>query len=438
VIGRVAAWLADHGVPAVVLTDEHGATVGLTSEVRGARPGSRWVLDACLDTAPFGDERAWTFAPTSALIKDGWLWGRGSADSKSDAAIFCHIAVRLAAMASQMHGSLVLLFDVDEHTGGFGGAQALLRRPWLTPGCGRSHDRVPRHGQARHRRTRRASRQAAGTRSGLAFGRPHGTPSAIKKAAHLIRVLSASDLPDGTSAEFRLPRKLTVTAIEGGQGYSVTPDLCTLNVDIRTTLAFDGQAAPRLLEDRTAEVDDAWPGTRPTVIQADTRWPAYALAEDSPLRAAVLGAAQAAGVTVEAKIAGPSNIGNYLAGLGIPATAGFGVSYTGLHGTNERIRQPRDPARTRAPLGLADHRHHPPARTRQNLTTDNDMPATRPADNREDQAPAHEQCVAELFRSLDQAAPLRGAGSGAPRAGLCAGGARPARPRRPAEQYPLI
>jgi succinyl-diaminopimelate desuccinylase len=68
------------------------------------------------------------------------------------------------------------------------------------------------------------------------------------------------------------------------------------------------------------------------------------LAEDSPLRTAVLGAAQAAGVTMEAKIAGPSNIGNYLAGLGIPATAGFGVSYTGLHGTDERIRLDTIPA----------------------------------------------------------------------------------------------
>ena len=28
----------------------------------------------------------------------------------------------------------------------------------------------------------------------------------------------------------------------------------------------------------------------------------------------------------------------YLAGLGIPATAGFGVGYEGLHGTDERIR----------------------------------------------------------------------------------------------------
>lgn len=52
----------------------------------------------------------------------------------------------------------------------------------------------------------------------------------------------------------------------------------------------------------------------------------------------MLQVARAFGVDVEAKIAGPSNIGNYLAGLGIPATAGFGVSYTGLHATDERIR----------------------------------------------------------------------------------------------------
>jgi succinyl-diaminopimelate desuccinylase len=32
------------------------------------------------------------------------------------------------------------------------------------------------------------------------------------------------------------------------------------------------------------------------------------------------------------------NIGNYLAGLGIEATARFGVEYQGLHGTDERIR----------------------------------------------------------------------------------------------------
>jgi acetylornithine deacetylase/succinyl-diaminopimelate desuccinylase-like protein len=58
----------------------------------------------------------------------GWR-GRGSADSKSGAAIFCHITARLAAITGHLHGSLVLLFDVDEHTGGFGGDQRYFEGP---------------------------------------------------------------------------------------------------------------------------------------------------------------------------------------------------------------------------------------------------------------------------------------------------------------------
>jgi succinyl-diaminopimelate desuccinylase len=338
VLDRLNAWLAHHRLRATVLKDSTGATVGLTCEVHGARAGPRWVLDACLDTAPFGDEHAWTHPPTSAVIEDGWLYGRGSADSKSGAAIFCHVAARLAAITDQLHGSLVLLFDVDEHTGGFGGAKRYFEGPDAPediagvligyPGM----DKLVIGGRGVHR----AKLHVHGVASHS--GGSKTTPSAIEKAAHLIRVLSTAELPDGASPEFPLPSKLTVTAIEGGEGYSLTPDLCTLNVDIRTTPTYDDDAANRLLEHLVADVDDAWSGTRPTFIQVDTHWPAYALAEDSPLRTALLDAAKTAGVEVEAKIAGPSNIGNYLAGLGIPATAGFGVGYVGLHGTDERAR----------------------------------------------------------------------------------------------------
>jgi len=92
------------------------------------------------------------------------------------------------------------------------------------------------------------------------------------------------------------------------------------------------------MEGTVAEVDHAWADTRPTLIDVTTRWPAFALPADSPLRATMIAAAAAFGVDTEPKIAGPSNIGNYLAGLGIPATAGFGVTYTGLHATDERFR----------------------------------------------------------------------------------------------------
>lgn len=338
VLRVLAEWLHRHGLANSVLTDATGAVVGITAAVRGAHPGPRWVLDACLDTAPFGDEQAWTHAPTSAVIADGWLYGRGSADSKSGAAILCHIAARLATIAEHLHGTLVLLFDVDEHTGGFGGARRYFEGPDAPddvagviigyPGL----DKLVVGGRGVHR----AKLHVHGVASHS--GGSKTTPNAIEKASHLIRTLCEVELPNGASEDFPLPGKLTVTAISGGEGYSVTPDLCTLNVDIRTTPTFDSEIATRLLEDLTSRVDDAWPGTRPTLVQVDTRWPAYALPESSSLRAAILDAATAIGVDVEPKIAGPANIGNYLAGLGIPATAGFGVAYTGLHGTDERIR----------------------------------------------------------------------------------------------------
>lgn len=338
VLERVSTWLAGRHLPVTVLKDKTDAIVGLACEIAGTRPGPRWVLDACLDTAPFGDEHAWTHPPTSAVITDGWLYGRGSADSKSGAAIFCHIAARLAAIRDQWRGTLVLLFDVDEHTGGFGGAKRYFAgddAPTDVAGVMIGYpglDKLVVGGRGVHRATLHVHGVASHS------GSSKTTPSAIEKAAHLVRVLSAADLPNGASDEFPLPSKLTVTAMTGGQGYSVTPDLCTLNVDIRTTPTFDSDHATRLLEQLVTHVDDRWPGTRPTLIQADTTWPAYALDKGTRLRTALLDAAHATGIDVETKIAGPSNIGNYLAGLGIPATAGFGVDHIGLHGTDERIR----------------------------------------------------------------------------------------------------
>src|SRR5438132_700898 len=73
VLECMASWLGEHGVACRRLAGRGGATVALTCEVGGSRPGPRYVLDACLDTAPFGDEAAWTYPPASGEITGGWL-----------------------------------------------------------------------------------------------------------------------------------------------------------------------------------------------------------------------------------------------------------------------------------------------------------------------------------------------------------------------------
>jgi succinyl-diaminopimelate desuccinylase len=337
VLDCMAAWLGARGLDCRRLTGPGGATVALACEVTGAGSGPRYVLDACLDTAPFGDESAWRQPPTSAVIADGWLHGRGSSDSKAGAAIFAHVLTRLKSASSRWAGSVVLLLDVDEHTGAFGGARAFFEDPAaprvdgvmigypgpdhvVTGGRGVLRTRLHVHGVAGH----------SGSSSRV-------TPSAIAKAAALVTQLHSAKLPGPAGPGFPLPARLTVTAISGGEGYSVVPDLCVVNVDVRLTPAFDSDAALAAVRAATAATDDHWPGTQPTYVEVTTSWPPYALPRDSPVGTALLAGARSAGITALAKVAGPSNIGNYLAGLGIPATAGFGVAYEGLHGTDERI-----------------------------------------------------------------------------------------------------
>lgn len=63
-VDRLSGWMRNHGLATTLLRDGTGAVVGLTAEIRGSHPGARWVLDACLDSAPFGDEHAWTHSLT--------------------------------------------------------------------------------------------------------------------------------------------------------------------------------------------------------------------------------------------------------------------------------------------------------------------------------------------------------------------------------------
>ncbi|MEV0634701.1 M20/M25/M40 family metallo-hydrolase [Streptomyces sp. NPDC050619] len=329
-------WLAARGLPHRRLYDDSGGAVALLVEVSGDRPGPWWALDACVDTAPYGDEAAWSFPPASGDVVDGWLLGRGAADSKLAAAMFCHLASDLHDRRDALRGGLAVLLDVDEHTGGFGGARAYLADPVAHRPAGvmigyPGMDEVVVGGRGLWRAT-----LAVHTASGHS-GSSRSTMGAVSRAARLVGLLEAAELPGG-GAEFPLPPKLSVTSCHGGQGFSVVPDLCELGVDIRTTPAFGAGAAEALVRAAAAELDARWPAPRPTGITPVAAWPPYRLSGDEQPAAALLDAAAGEGLPVRAKTAGPSNIGNLLAGEGIPATAGFGVRYEGLHGVDERAR----------------------------------------------------------------------------------------------------
>ncbi len=90
---------------------------------RSARPALH--LNGHIDVVPPGD--GWTVDPFGGEIRDGWLYGRGSADMKAGlaAAVFAAEAVRRSGVS--LHGTLEISGTVDEESGGHAGVAHLAR-----------------------------------------------------------------------------------------------------------------------------------------------------------------------------------------------------------------------------------------------------------------------------------------------------------------------
>ena len=162
--------------------------------------------------------------------------------------------------------------------------------------------------------------------------------NAISRAFELGRRLESLTLPPPTEA-FPLPPQLTITGMHGGsQAFSQVPDLCELRLDMRLTPSFSLDAARKAIEETVAAFDAASPKAAATAIDWHGGWPAYQLAADHALvRAMQQAGRDELGAEIPTAVVGPSNIGNYLASLGVPALCGFGVRDEGIHAANERI-----------------------------------------------------------------------------------------------------
>ncbi|MPW18491.1 M20/M25/M40 family metallo-hydrolase [Paraburkholderia sp. CNPSo 3157] len=340
VLACLEAWCSTHQVATRRLTGDDGDPLGLYVEIQGTANAQRrpyYLLNATLDTASFGDESAWTYPPLSAQIADGWLHGRGSADSKAAVAIYAHLAAALARRTDEFAGTLGVLFDLDEHTGRFGGARAFFDaadapRPDGVfigyPGIDRIV--VGARGFIRARLVVRGIAAHSGGSSA------RGLNAAIR-GAHLAAALNDAKLP--TDHTFERPAQLTVTGIRTGDGtFTNVPDRCELSVDCRLTPRFDQREAQRCIAEIVRTHDAGYDASLATTIEWIAGWPAYRVDASHPIVMALYRAARdELGVELPCAVAGPSNIGNYLASLGVPALCGFGVRCEGIHAADERI-----------------------------------------------------------------------------------------------------
>lgn len=344
VFSLLEGWLGARDVPVRrVRAEPGGDMVALACGTRPSGPGPGFILNATIDTAPFGDLSAWTHPPTAGAVQGGWLVGRGSGDSKAGVAIFCHLLAD-AQSDGRWAGAVTGLFDADEHTGAFGGVRACFEDSRHRAAAGvligyPGNDTIVIGSRGFLRATFRVSGRAAHSGS-----RRPVEANAVARAARLVALLdgAAPDAGDAVDAgdhpDFPVPAKVTVTSVSGGEGFSVVPDRCDVEVDVRLTPRFDAGRAEFLLRGAAAALDAEHPGPSPTAVELHPGWPAYRLADGSPLAAALQeGARRAFGRTPPFEVVGPSNAGNFLAGLGVEATAGFGVTCRNIHAVDEAI-----------------------------------------------------------------------------------------------------
>ncbi len=337
IVLAVQRWLGTRGIEAKLLQDANRC-LGVWGAIRGGKPGPTYMVNATVDTAPLGAPETWSRHPLSAHIQDGWLYGRGSADSKSGVVVFCHLLATLARELPNLRGSLVFLFDGDEHSGSFGGIQSFVNQhPQALPRDGvligyPGHDRIVIgcRGFFRAKLTVHGLAAHSGSSS-------HRGVNAITRASELVRRIESLNLPATAGSDFGMPPGVSVTEIHGGEGFSTIPDQCRVHLDFRLTPAFTESHARAALAALIAEFDRD-DGLTPTNMDALPGWPAYRLSEDAAIYRALRTAAQTVLLrTLPGEVVGPASIGNYLATLDIDATSGFGVRYRHLHAADECI-----------------------------------------------------------------------------------------------------
>ncbi|WNI16814.1 peptidase dimerization domain-containing protein [Actinacidiphila sp. ITFR-21] len=259
--------------------------------------------------------------------------------------MLCHIAADLNERTPPPRGGPAVLLDVDEHTGVFGGAWAYLADPGLARPAGvmigyPGLEEVVVGGRGLWRATLRVH-----TASGHP-GSSRSVSGAVTRAARLVRLLDAVELPAAGGEQFPPAPRLSVTAVHGGEGFFVVADLCVLSVDVRTTPVSGAADAETAVRNAAAEPDAVLPGPRPTDVEPVAAYPPFRLRTQQEPAAALLRAAAAVGVPARAKTARPSNIGNLPAGEGTRPPRGSACPTWGCTASTNASAWPNAPRST--------------------------------------------------------------------------------------------
>src|SRR5712664_4874693 len=127
----VAGVLAREGIKAELLdlTPGRSAVVARLQRSAVAEPSRALLLVAHLDTVPV-DKSRWSVDPFGAVIKDGYLYGRGAIDDKGMLAANLAVFISLKRWMAHLNRDVIFLATADEETGGDASIRMLIAKHW--------------------------------------------------------------------------------------------------------------------------------------------------------------------------------------------------------------------------------------------------------------------------------------------------------------------
>ena len=122
----IEAMLGKEGIKAEIFSPEP-RRANILARLRGRRPGSPVILLSHLDVVPAHDE-GWVVPPFSGAVQDGFVYGRGAIDMKSQAACQLLAFLGLAREGVIPERDMIFLATADEETAGKLGIEYVLQK----------------------------------------------------------------------------------------------------------------------------------------------------------------------------------------------------------------------------------------------------------------------------------------------------------------------
>lgn len=283
----IAEHLRGLGVPLRLTYDDERRKANLFATLGAGKPGGL-VLSGHTDTVPW-DGQDWREGPLSGSVRDGRLYGRGSADMK--AFIATVVAGTRQFLDADPPFALHYAFSYDEEVGGFGVRHLLadLRDAGLAPALcivGEPTDMLP---AIAHKGVHRWRCHVHGKAAHSSL-----TPMAVNAVEAAARVAAAVA---GLADELREsgPRQdgfdvpyttAAVCRIEGGIADNIVPESARLHYEFRDLPGSDVDALQRRIVAAAAALEPAMKAVTPQAgfrFESTASMPAFRAAPDEPV-----------------------------------------------------------------------------------------------------------------------------------------------------------